>query len=114
MIDWIQVKQLEEDVGAEDFGEVVVIFLEEVEETIDKLRATSVMGDAELEPTMHFLKGSALNLGFKDFAEYCSIGEAKAKAGEGGEVALEQVVSLYDQSKTAFMAAAQDHTSYRP
>lgn len=114
MIDWAQVKQLEDDIGAEDFGEVIVIFLEEVEETIDKLRGTNALPDGELESTMHFLKGSALNLGFQDFAEYCSQSESKAKEGLGGDVELGQVVTLYDASKVEFLTSASAHTSYQP
>jgi HPt (histidine-containing phosphotransfer) domain-containing protein len=114
MIDWSQIKQLEDDIGAEDFGEVIVIFLEEVEETIDKLRSGDAFPVDEIESTMHFLKGSALNLGFQDFADLCSDGESKAKNGAGTEVALSQVVSLYDASKVEFLANAATHTSYQP
>ena len=65
MIDWPRVTELREEVGAEDFGEVVEIFLEEVEEVIGKLEG----GDrGQLEQDLHFLKGSALNLGFDEFS----------------------------------------------
>ena len=37
MIDWPRVKELREEVGAEGFGEVVDLFIEEVEEVISKL-----------------------------------------------------------------------------
>jgi len=50
MIDW-----------AEDFDEVVELFLEEVDEAIVALRDLTDL--SELEPQCHFLKGSALNIG---------------------------------------------------
>jgi hypothetical protein len=37
MINWSQIKQLEEDVGAEDLAEVVMLFLSEVDEAISEL-----------------------------------------------------------------------------
>ena len=38
MIDWARVSELRDEVGAEDFDEVVELFLEEVEEAIAALR----------------------------------------------------------------------------
>ncbi len=39
MIDWLQIKALPDDVGAEDFEEVVEIFIEEVAEIVERLRS---------------------------------------------------------------------------
>ena len=114
MIDWEQIKQLEEDVGAEDLAEVIVIFLEEVDEAVDKLRNQEALPPDELGPAMHFLKGSAYNLGFKGFGDYCSDGERLANDGKDEEVDLAKVVSLYDLSKTEFMAEAPNHCSFQP
>ena len=38
MIDWTRVSELRDEVGAEDFDEVVELFLEEVDEAIKILR----------------------------------------------------------------------------
>lgn len=114
MIDWNQVKQLEDDIGAEDFGDIVEVFIEEVDEAVAALRDKTEMTNTELGPALHFLKGSAANLGFVDFASYCSDGEVLADAGNGHEVNLKQVVSLYDQSKSVFLSGVPDHTSYTP
>ena len=59
MINWSRVKELQEDIGADEIGEVVELFLEEVEEVIGRLASSPV--EAELEQDMHFLKGCALN-----------------------------------------------------
>ena len=101
MIDWTRVSQLRDEIGAEDFGEVVEIFLEEVEEEIAHLRAGP--SPDTLEAKLHFLKGSALNLGFDDFSGLCKAGEIAAARGEGSEIDLGQIVESYSNSKTEFL-----------
>ncbi|NOR30990.1 MAG: Hpt domain-containing protein, partial [Sulfitobacter sp.] len=61
MIDWAQVNTLRDDVGKDYFAEIIDIFIDEVEDVIEKLRNVpdlNTLGD-----DLHFLKGSALNLG---------------------------------------------------
>jgi histidine phosphotransfer protein HptB len=48
---------------------------------------------------LHFLKGSALNLGLADLAAICQEGERKASAGRGGEVDTAQVAKVYQASR---------------
>lgn len=113
MIDWSQIKQLEEDVGAEDLAEVVEIFLEEVDEAVDALRGLEGMSGEAMAPALHFLKGSAANLGFADFASICSDGEHKADEGNSADVDLSAVVTSYDASKAEFMKEAVNHCSVK-
>lgn len=98
MIDWNRVRDLREEIGEEDFDEVAEMFIEEVEEVIGKLRTAPVAAD--LEADLHFLKSSALNIGFSEFAQLCSSGEANASAG--GIVELAPILSSYDSSKAVF------------
>lgn len=112
MIDWKQVQQLEEDVGTEDFAEVVALFLDEVDEAIEPLKAPEGIPLDTVGALLHFLKGSAYNLGFEAFGSYCSNGEEMAKAGEAAEVDLLRVVDLYEQSRAHFLAEASAHCSY--
>ncbi len=56
MILWSRVNELREEVGAEDFKEVVALFLDEVEEVIDRLRADT--NRDRLEQDLHFLKAA--------------------------------------------------------
>jgi HPt (histidine-containing phosphotransfer) domain-containing protein len=101
MIDWLRVKELREEVGEEDFDEVVELFLEEVEGVIGKLRT----GDrSALEQDLHFLKGSAMNLGFDDFSALCMKGERDSAAGAAASVDLDAVFVSYEQSKAEFLA----------
>lgn len=69
MIDWIRVRELHEEVGNADFEEVATLFIEEVRGALDRLEA---LDDAAEE--LHFLKGSALNLGFTALAGHCAAG----------------------------------------
>ena len=107
MIDWNRAAQLQGEVGAEDFLEVVELFIEEVEDIIDAL------GDParSLEHDLHFLKGSALNLGFTAFSELCRKGEAAAASGAGNIVDTAEVIRIYQQSKATFMNNMQDNLS---
>ena len=103
MIDWDHVRKLRDEIGAEAFGEVVDLFLEEVETEIAKLRAPPPTLD--LEAQLHFIKGSALNLGFAEFADLCQQGEAAAAGGEPDSVDLTGVLDCFDRSRAAFMAS---------
>lgn len=103
MINWSQVNELREEVGAEDFEEVVAIFLEEVQEVVDELQGKRP--DAgQLESKMHFLKGSALNLGFDAFSALCASGEKSAAAGDGDAVDIGAVLDCYSASRTVFFS----------
>ena len=100
MIDWIRVEELRDEIGPEDFAEVAELFLMEVEDTLSRL------GDAEkdsqtLQELMHFLKGSALNLGFSDLAETCS--KAESAGAEGSiDTDIAYLKSLYSKSRVLF------------
>lgn len=100
LINWSQVSELRGEVGAENFDEVVELFLEEVEETISQLGTDG----RSVEHDLHFLKGSALNLGFSEFSELCRAGEAAAAVGQTDTVNLYAVVTSYSASKDAFLA----------
>ncbi|UWQ41382.1 Hpt domain-containing protein [Leisingera aquaemixtae] len=105
MIDWPRVTELREEVGAEDFEEVVEIFLEEVEEVIGKLQD----GDrTRLEQDLHFLKGSALNLGFADFSALCLDGERKSAQGAADGVDIPAIITKFQDSKSAFLTGMSE------
>lgn len=100
MIDWDRVDELREEIGSEDFGEVVDLFLDEVEEVIDRLRDGPKMDD--LEADLHFLKGGALNLGFRAFSQLCQAGEAAAAAGKADTVDVDAILDAFAESKDVF------------
>lgn len=102
MIDWGRVRELRDEIGMEDFAEVVLLFLEETDDVTEKI--ASGLSDQAVESALHFLKGSALNLGFKDLAALCQIGEKAAANGQYETINLAQVVTLYQASKSAFQS----------
>ena len=100
MIDWTRVAELRGEIGAEDFDEVAELFLMEVEDTLSQLN--DAVNDApQMQELMHFLKGSALNLGFADLSDMCSKGEENA-GNEQINVDIASLKNLYAQSRALF------------
>ncbi|WP_166417731.1 Hpt domain-containing protein [Cochlodiniinecator piscidefendens] len=105
MIDWKRIEELKDEVGAEDFVEVAAIFLEEVDEVVDRLRENPNL--ETMEADMHFLKGSALNLGFDALSVYCQAGEKAASNDDAATIDLSQLFEIYDASKAEFLRVEQ-------
>jgi len=101
MINWDRVAELREEVGVDDFAEIIELFLEEVDAIINLLR--DGQGLSDLEAHLHFLKGSALNLGFAKFAELCQAGETAAAQGRCEDVDLGGVITVYDSARAVFL-----------
>lgn len=100
MLDWTRVEELRNEVGGDDFEEIVAMFLEETDEAIGQLASC---GSAhELERTLHSLKGSALNIGLAGFAGLCQSGEKQAAAGRC-DLDLAHVRETYFQSRNALI-----------
>ncbi|WP_068298811.1 Hpt domain-containing protein [Pararhodobacter sp. CCB-MM2] len=100
MIDWSHVAELRSDMG-EAFDEVVEVFLQEVEEGLARLDPAGPAED--LAADLHFLKGAALNLGFREFAALCAQSETQANNGEAAKVDLPAVRRSYENSRVAFI-----------
>ncbi len=101
MIDWARVSELRDEVGAEDFDEVVELFLEAVDEAIAALRDLTDL--CKTCTAMPFLKRSALNIGFREFANLCQAGEAAAVAGLGEDVEIAAIVRSYVEAREVFI-----------
>lgn len=107
MIDWERVADLRSEVGDDGFIEVIELFLEETDEVIARLpRQTDV---TQIGRDLHFLKGSALNLGFREVAALCQEGERAALSG--APVDLRRLVLLYADSKRSFQAALSRYSA---
>ena len=102
MIDWKRVADLRDEIGSEDFEEVLPLFLEEVLGVMDTLRDAPDL--SRLEEDMHFLKGAALNLGFEAFTNLCSAGEKAAAAGQASTVNLAEIIDCFEVSRATFDA----------
>ena len=94
MIDWDRINELRDEVGEDDFRDVLGMFFEEVEAVLDGLSPGPT-----LARDLHFLKGSALNIGMKDVSDLCR--EYEQRLNEGTAVADETsaIVSAYQASK---------------
>ena len=99
MIDWDRVKELRSEIGADDFAEVVDMFLDEANDAVSRLSPT--LTARAVEADLHYLKGAALNLGFVALSALCQEGERRAAAGHT-DVDVAAVCAVYHDSKIAF------------
>lgn len=101
MIDWAQVDELRGEMGSA-FAELVDAFLEEVDDGI--LRVDPASNAESQASALHFLKGAALNLGFRDFAGLCATGEDNANNGRLPAVDVDALNACYQQSRAEFLS----------
>lgn len=101
MIDWERVRILKEEVGPEDFDEVLDLFFSEVEGMIETLPENA--DPKSMADTLHFLKGAALNIGFDDMAQRCQNGEQMARDCSEGQMSYAEIISAYKGSKAYFI-----------
>jgi len=99
MLNWSRVNELKDDLGEEDFQEITSLFLEEVEE---KLAELSCDMPQALADDLHFLKGSAANLGFESFRAMC---EQMERASDTAQIG--KLTALYKKSKSTFLEGLQ-------
>jgi HPt (histidine-containing phosphotransfer) domain-containing protein len=99
MIDWRRVEELREEIGADGFVEVADMFLDEAEGAVRALLAG--LPPAEVEAQLHFLKGSALNLGLSDLAAICQEGERRVSSGQTVDMA--QVAAIWQASRAGLL-----------
>ena len=104
MIDWGRVRELQSEIGLDCFDEIVALFLEESDDVVARLQVQT--DPASLESSLHFLKGSALNLGFSDLAQICQNGERQAAQGVV-DIAVDAVIDIYQQSRIAFLGGIE-------
>lgn len=101
MIEWARINALRGEIGDDDFNEVAEMFLEESDAVIARMSIRA--GAPMLEANLHFLKGAALNLGFREFAALCQQGERQASLGSC-DIDLGAVTACYHASKRALLA----------
>ncbi|WP_353473490.1 Hpt domain-containing protein [Salipiger sp. H15] len=102
LIDWHRVAELRLEIGAEDFDEVVALFLTEAEATLERLTLPGTEL-AALSEQLHFLKGSTLNLGFARLSTLCEAGELAISAGLGAALDPELLRQCYARSREEFL-----------
>ncbi|PRY20667.1 hypothetical protein CLV78_11240 [Aliiruegeria haliotis] len=105
MIDWKRVCELREEIGPDEFDEVVDLFIEEVEMVMNRLRTDPRPG--LYVEDLHFLKGCAMNIGFKLLARNCLTGEGIAAGGNPERVDIAGIIECYETSKQAFLEGVE-------
>lgn len=103
MIEWNRLAELRAEIGEDNLADVIALFLEEADEVVARIAGD--LPDAQLEAELHFLKGSALNLGLQALSTLCQEGEHRAGQDDGAGVDRGQIVAVYQASKAAFLGA---------
>lgn len=98
MLDKDRIEELRSEVGDDGFAEVIEIFCEEVEEVLVQIAASS---PSELVERIHFLKGSALNIGMARVGELCLIEEDRLRADATSVPDIETIRDAYSASRKA-------------
>ncbi len=100
MLNAIRIAELKDEVGEDDFLEVVGLFCEEVEEVLEDLPATA---PTDLPEKLHFLKGSALNIGLDQVGQLCASEETRLKADPTATPDIAAIQTAYAAAKTALL-----------
>lgn len=101
MIDKGRIRELRDEVGEDDLAEVIALFCEE----IDDLVASLDTSDGALYPNqIHFLKGSALNIGLDALGELCRIEELRLRADPSARPDVPAIRAAYAKARRALMA----------
>ncbi len=102
MISTARLDELRSEVGEDDFGEIVALFIAESDGIVELLAAVS--DPAQGEELLHALKGSALNLGFDTLAALCREGEDARAGTPAWGARVDRLVDVYRQSKLSLAA----------
>ena len=99
-VDWDRLNELRADIGEEDFADVAMLFVAELQETLDALGP-----DKATTADFHFLRGSAANLGFVTLVSACATAEVACNDSEQPDV---------EAVRAAFAAAMSEVAPHVP
>jgi HPt (histidine-containing phosphotransfer) domain-containing protein len=100
-VDWERLNELKADIGEEDFADVVMLFVTELQETLATLAP-----DRAAASDFHFLRGSAANLGLTALVASCDAAEIACGVGQTADVGA--VRSAFDQALAEMAAELPD------
>ena len=100
MINAARITELKDEVGEDDLFEVIELFCDEVEEVLESLDTAK---SAELPALLHFLKGSALNIGLEAVSSKCLAEEVRLKADPDASPDIDAIRETYAASKAALL-----------
>lgn len=102
MVDWDRIRELRDEIGEDDCAEVVELFFCEVDSAIRRLEQPATA--AQRQADLHYLKGSAVNLGFRAFGGLCSDAEQQAADGTLTQSEVDDIIECYHASRRVFEA----------
>ena len=100
MINTARIQELKDEVGEDDLVEVIALFCEEVEEVLQALDTTP---QDQMPAQLHFLKGSALNIGLHAVSELCKQQETRLKSDPTALADIGTIRTTYAASKEALL-----------
>lgn len=100
MINTARIQELKDEVGEDDLVEVIELFCEEVEEVLRALDSTPL---EQMSAQLHFLKGSALNIGLDAVSELCKQQEDQLKSDPTAPADISTIRATYAASKEALL-----------
>ena len=100
MLNSARIDELKSEVGEDDFIEVVSLFCEEVEEVLSELPGAAA---SDLPGLLHFLKGSAFNIGLDHVGTLCQAEEARIQKDPGEPPDVSALLSAYQSAKSALL-----------
>lgn len=98
MIDWDRVHDMRAELGAEEFAPLAEQFLTEIEARLMCLGRSP----AQLMLDLHFLHGSALNIGFREFAALCLAGEGHLRDNRCDMVSRPDLLACFVATRQAY------------
>lgn len=96
MVNWDRISELREEVGEDDLSEVLALFCEEVEDVLEQL---PVAEQSSLKGHLHFLKGSALNIGLDDLSGLCQEEEKNLASDPTGSIRTDAIQLAYKAAR---------------
>ncbi len=101
MINMARINELRQEVGEDDLAEVISIFCEEMDEAMESL---DTIAPQDVPGQLHFLKGSALNIGLDSVSELCRANEQRVAEDVAYRPDTAAIRLAYEQSKAALAA----------
>ncbi|MDF1854970.1 Hpt domain-containing protein [Pseudooceanicola sp.] len=98
MIDWSKAHELIAEIGPDDFIEVAKLFLSDADDVVDAL-----LPDEALARQLHYLRGSAVTMGFTAVAALCQQGEATIDGQRLDEIDLGEIARTYWKSRQIYL-----------
>ncbi|MBD3679756.1 MAG: Hpt domain-containing protein [Rhodobacteraceae bacterium] len=101
MIDWKRIDELRSQVGPDDLPGLLAEFMTEMEQGLAELSLDEPA--PKIAANLHFLRGSALNIGLRQLAALCQNYEDAANRGNPPTGAPERLRASYRTAKSALL-----------